>query len=151
MVGTMLGKGAGIREDEDDDVLKHQLNSAVLGTREEHCSRELHFQDNSLLTCVHAAVRRDGHSFIPTTVGHSYSLSWSSIIAFMVRTSSGGNSSLPFASLDRSLVWLTLRLGERDAAVLRGTAFSLAACASCGFKAVFLVWHCQSGRCIRPP
>lgn len=146
----MLGKGAGIRDDEDDDVLKHQLNSVVLGTREEHCSRELHFQDNFLLTYVHAAVRRDGHSFIPTTVGiPNLFLGPASLL--MVRTSSGGNSSLPFASLDRSLVWLTLRLGERDAAVLHGTAFSLAPCASGGFKAVFLVWHCQSGRCIRSP
>lgn len=33
---TMLGKGAGIRESGDYDRLKHQLNSAILGTREQY-------------------------------------------------------------------------------------------------------------------
>ena len=139
-----------ITESGDSDVLKHQLNSAVLGTRKQHCPRQLQFQDHFLLTCVHAAVRRDGTRFspplssIPTRFLGPTSL-------LMMQTCSGVSSSLPFASLARSLVWLTLRLGERDAAVLCGTAFSTTTCTSGSLKAVFLVWHCQGGRCIGTP
>lgn len=42
--------------------------------------------------------------------------------------------------LGRSLVWLTLRLGECAVAVLCGTALTLAACTSCRFETVVFSW-----------
>lgn len=128
----------GEKEDGDYDVLKHQLNSAALGTREQHCPEELHFQDHFPQTYAHADVRRDGDSFSLPFLGIP-TLFLGPATLVMVQIWSGGNLSVPFAGLDWSLVWRTLNLGECDAAVLCDTAFSLAACASCDFEDVFLV------------
>lgn len=119
-------------------MLKHQLNSAVLSTREQHCPRDLYFQCHFMLTYTQAAVRTNGDSFSLPLLGiPMLFLGPDSLL--MVGICPGRNSSFPFASLDWSLVWLPLHLSECDAALLGGTAFSLPDCASCNFEAMLLV------------
>lgn len=127
-----------MREAGDPDVLKHQLNSAVLSTREHHCPRNLRFQYHFMFTYTQAAVRTNGHSFSTPLLGIPMLFCGPDSL-LIVRICPGRNSSSPFASLDQPLVWLSLHLSECDAAVLCGLGFSPPDCASCNFEAMFLV------------